>query len=72
MLPYSLGGNKQVMGFFTATKAVAIETVAFPIQGRYRRAFGGEKRGPRESTTRLARLKRSLKKRSFALRAKRC
>lgn len=72
MLPYSLGGNQQVMAFFTATKAVAVEPVAFPIQGRYRRAFGGEQRAPRESLTRLARLKRSLKKRSFALRAKRC
>lgn len=72
MLPYSLGGNKQVMGLFTAMKAAAVEPVAFPIQGRYRRAFGGEKRGQRESATWLARLKRSLKKRSFALRAKRC
>lgn len=72
MLPYSLGGNRQVMGFFTATKVAAVEPVEFPIQGRYRRAFGGEKRGPREPTTQFARLKRSLKKRSFALRAKRC
>jgi len=72
MLPYSLGGNKQVMGFFTATKAAAVDPVAFPVQGRYRRAFGGEKRGPREAATPLARLKRSLKKRSFVLRAKRC
>jgi len=72
MLPYGLGRNKQVMGFFTATKAAAVEPVAFPIQGRYRRAFGGEPRAPRESATPFARLKRSLKKRTFALRAKRC
>jgi SAM-dependent methyltransferase len=72
MLPYGLGGNTQVMGFFTAIKAAPVELITFPVQGRYRRAFGGEKREPQPPATWLARLKRSLKKRSFMLRAKRC
>lgn len=71
MIPYSLGGRAQVMGFFTATKTAAVEAIAFPIQGRYRRAFGGEG-GRTQRAGWLARLGQSLKKRSFVLRAKRC
>lgn len=71
MIPYSLGGKAQVMGFFTATKAATVDSITFPIQGRYRRAFGGE--GARqEAPGWLGKLRRSLKKRSFVLRAKRC
>lgn len=69
-LPYSFGGKAKVLGFFTARKLEARTEIAFPIQGRYRRAFGGETdrrepidRGP-------ARLARSWRKRSYRLRAK--
>ncbi|HEX6689586.1 MAG TPA: hypothetical protein VF110_00385, partial [Burkholderiales bacterium] len=71
-LPYSLGGNTQVLGFFTAVKEAAPELIAFPIQGRYRRTFGGEQAAPAERRPAwLARLRRSWLKRSISLRAKR-
>ena len=75
-LPYSLGGSTQVLGFFTAVKDTTLELIAFPIQGRYRHTFGGERdaapeRGPAWLAW-LARLRRSWLKRSIALRAKRC
>jgi SAM-dependent methyltransferase len=70
-VPYALGGDSQVMGFFTAIKRESVQPPAYPIQGRYRRAFGGEHAAPQGAGW-LARLKRSLKKRSFRLRAKRC
>jgi hypothetical protein len=71
-LPYSLGGGAQVLGFFTAVKGAAPGPIAFPVQGRYRRTFGGERKSAPDSGPRwLARLRRSWLKRTFALRAKR-
>ena len=69
-LPHSFGGKTKVQGCFTARKAKLVEDIAFPIQGRYRRAFGGEKENRHSPETRWSRLARSIGKRTFRLRAK--
>jgi hypothetical protein len=69
-LPYSFGGKTKVMGFFSARKAASRDEVIFPIQGRYRRAFGGETDARPAAESRWSRLGRSISKRTFRLRAR--
>jgi hypothetical protein len=70
-LPYSFGGKSQVLCFFSARKARAAEAVTMPIQGRYRSAFGSEADRRAAPAEGLARLRRSVAKRTYRLRAKR-
>jgi hypothetical protein len=67
-LPYALGGKSSILVHFSARKARANGEIAFPIQGRYRRTFGGETKAAKARG--LARLKQSIRKRTFRLRAK--
>ena len=67
-LPYALGGKASILAHFSARKARANGEIAFPIQGRYRRTFGGETKAAKARG--IARLKQSLRKRTFRLRAK--
>jgi SAM-dependent methyltransferase len=67
-LPASFGGKAQVLVFFSARRGQARQEIVFPIQGRYRRAFGGE--AAPAAARGLARLKRSLAKRTWRLRAR--
>jgi hypothetical protein len=73
-LPYRLGGSASVLAFFTARKVQAGDAIVFPVQGRYRRTFGGEKvRHPApRSVSAMRRLYRSILKRTLRLRAKSC
>jgi SAM-dependent methyltransferase len=68
-LPYSFGGGSKTLVFFGARKAAAPVEPVFPIQGRYRRAFGGEAQ-PEAPLGPLGRLRRSLAKRTYRLRAR--
>jgi SAM-dependent methyltransferase len=67
-LPASFGGKSQVLAFFSARRAQARAEIVFPIQGRYRRAFGGET--ATAAARGLARLRRSLARRTWRLRAR--
>jgi hypothetical protein len=69
-LPYSFGGKSRVLCFFSARKGKASDAIAIPIQGRYRSAFGGEADARAAPTKGLARLRRSVAKRTYRLRAK--
>lgn len=73
-LPYRLGGNASVLTFFTARKARTADAIVFPVQGRYRRTFGGEKEHQRtlRGVSGIRRLRRSILKRTLRLRAKSC
>lgn len=71
-LPYALGGKAPVLAFFSARKSRAGDAIAYPVQARYRRAFGTAASAPGHREPRLARLRRSLLKRTLLLRAKRC
>lgn len=71
-LPYALGSAANVLLFFSARKVADKEQIVFPIQGRYRRSFGAE-RGEdpvRRRGSALARLKRSVLKRTLKWRAR--
>lgn len=68
-LPYSFGGKTKALLFFAARKAEARAEIVFPLQGRYRRAFGGEAPAAAQ-TGAVARLRRSLAKRTYRLRAR--
>ncbi len=68
-LPYSFGGAHKTLVFFGARKAASLAEPVFPIQGRYRRAFGGEAQ-PQAPLGPLGRLRRSLAKRTYRLRAR--
>ena len=70
-LPYRLGGNASVLTFFTARKVRVDDGIVFPVQGRYRRTFGGEKEH-RSRASGIQRLHRSILKRTLRLRAKPC
>jgi SAM-dependent methyltransferase len=67
-LPYDLGGKANVLLYFSARKQRANGELVEPIQGRYRRTFGGETKAAKAQG--LARLKQSIHKRTFRLRAK--
>lgn len=71
-LPYSLGRDANVLAFFCATKTSAQDKIVLPIQGRYRRTFGAESgtNHARSRKSHLAKLKRSLLKRTLKWRAK--
>jgi SAM-dependent methyltransferase len=72
-LPSSFGGKSKVLAFFSARKARSAQAgqpVVFPIQGRYRSAFGAEADGRAKRQRGLARLRRSLAKRTYRWRAK--
>jgi SAM-dependent methyltransferase len=73
-LPYQLGGRARSLAFFSARKAHASDAIVFPIQGRYRRAFGEvkERSAPLQKLSGLSRLRRSILKRTLRLRAKQC
>lgn len=71
-LPYRLGGRARVLAFFSARKARADDRIVFPIQGRYRRAFGDGGNNKGQKLSGLARLRRSILKRTLRLRARRC
>jgi len=68
-LPYSFGGAGKTPVFFGARKTAAPAEAVFPIQGRYRRVFGGEAQSEAPSGP-FGRLRRSLAKRTYRLRAK--
>ncbi|MFM9884845.1 MAG: hypothetical protein ACKVQT_17615 [Burkholderiales bacterium] len=71
-LPYSFGSKMQCLSFFTAEKSrdAGHTEIVFPLQRRYREAFGGEtKARPRKRG--FARLKDSILKRTIRLRASR-
>lgn len=70
-LPFSFGGKTKVLCFFMARKAHANASIVFPIQGRYRAAFGSQTDGRAKQPNGLARLRRSAAKRTYRLRAKR-
>lgn len=73
-LPYQLGGNANVLAFFSARKSRSADAIVFPVQGRYRRTFGGEpdRSAAARKPTSVSRLRRSILKRTLRLRAKRC
>lgn len=70
-LPYSFGGKSKVLCFFSARKAKAADAIVFPIQGRYRSTFGAEAERRAAPSKGWARLRRSIAKRTYRLRAKR-
>jgi SAM-dependent methyltransferase len=69
-LPYSFGGRSKVLGFFSARKARDTESIVFPIQGRYRSTFGAEAERRAARPRGVARLRRSVAKRTYRWRAK--
>lgn len=68
-LPFGFGGATKAMIFFGARKAAELDEPVFPVQGRYRRAFGGEAARPAPLSA-WGRLRRSLVRRTYRLRAK--
>lgn len=71
-LPYSFGSKVKCLTFFTAEKSrdAGNPEIVFPLQRRYREAFGGEtKARPRKRG--FARLRDSILKRTIRLRASR-
>ncbi len=72
-LPYQLGGSANVLAFFSARKCRSADAIVFPVQGRYRRTFGGEAdRNAAKKPSRASRLRRSILKRTLRLRARGC
>jgi SAM-dependent methyltransferase len=69
-LPYSFGGKTKVLCFFSARKVKSPESIVFPIQSRYRRAFGDEKDARTSAAQGWSKLRRSLAKRTFRLRSR--
>jgi len=68
-VPYVAGGRRKVLIFFSARKTASVKSgePGFPIQGRYRTTFGGERAASASALRKTfsGRLRASLRKRFF-------
>jgi len=68
-VPYVVGGGRKVLIFFSARKTASAKSgeSGFPIQGRYRTTFGGERAASASAVRKTfsGRLRASLRKRFF-------
>jgi len=68
-VPYVAGGRRKVLIFFSARKTASLKSgePGFPIQGRYRTTFGGERAASASAVRKTfsGRLRASLRKRFF-------
>ncbi len=68
-VPYVAGGRRKVLIFFSARKTASVKSgePGFPIQGRYRTTFGGERAASASAVRKTfsGRLRASLRKRFF-------
>jgi len=68
-VPYAAGGRRKVLIFFSARKTASVKSgePGFPIQGRYRTTFGGERAASASAVRKTfsGRLRASLRKRFF-------